>query len=85
MSLPESQSQPVQLPSHLESVTESVCDPTPHPNSSTQSGLLPLMLMTSGIALVMSLLLFGVGASLSQIVAVPLCILRWFSPIAIPV
>lgn len=74
MSLPESQSQPVQLPSHFESVTESVCDPPNHSTSQTESGLLPLMLITAGIALVISLLLFGVGASLGQIVGVPICI-----------
>jgi hypothetical protein len=73
MSLPESQSKPIQLPSHFESVTESV-DDSDNLSSVSQSKLLSLMLITSGIALVISLLLFGVGASLSQVLAVPLCI-----------
>jgi hypothetical protein len=70
MSLPESQSKPVQLPNPFESVTEPSHDADDHPNAETESGLRPLMLITAGIALVISLLLFGVGASFSQILGV---------------
>ena len=75
MSPPESQSKPTQFSSHFEAVTESVTDSVNLPNSNPRSGLFPLIVITSGIALVISLLLFGIGASLGQIVGVPIGIL----------
>ncbi|MGB3534739.1 MAG: hypothetical protein WBA13_14640 [Microcoleaceae cyanobacterium] len=70
MSLPESQSKSSQLNSHLEPIPESISDSVNLPNSSSQLSQFQLMLITSGITVVIGLLLFGMGASLGQILGV---------------
>ena len=74
MSLPESQSKPTQRPSDFEPVTELNHD-SEVPAHQTQSRSLSFFLITSGVALVMGLLLFGVGTSLSIVIGLPLAII----------
>ncbi|MGB3404331.1 MAG: hypothetical protein WBA77_16720 [Microcoleaceae cyanobacterium] len=70
MSLPESQSKPTQQPSDFESVTE-LNPPATVSSDWTQSKFKLSLAIATGIALTISFLLFGVGASFSIVVGVP--------------
>ncbi len=66
MSLPKNQSQPTQYPTPVESIAEPVSLTSNDPSPS----LLQFLGITSGITVVINLLMFGLGASLAQIVGV---------------